>query len=196
MDAYKRLPPLNALRAFEAVARHLSMKLAAEELHVTPAAVSHQIKGLERHLGVTLFRRLNRALLLTDEGQLCLPGVREGFERLAGAMDPLRARERRSVLVASVAPSFATRWLVPRLDRLAAAHPELELRMTAEMALADFRRDDVDVGIRFGAGEYPGLRSVKLFGDTVVPMCSPGLTSGRNALRRPADLLRHTLLHD
>jgi LysR family glycine cleavage system transcriptional activator len=196
MDAPRRLPPLNALRAFEAVARHLSMKLAADELHVTPAAVSHQIKGLERHLGVTLFRRLNRALLLTDEGQLCLPGVREGFERLARAMDPLRARERRSVLVASVAPSFATRWLVPRLDRLAAAHPDLELRITAEMSLADFRRDDVDVGIRFGAGQYPGLRADKLFSDTVVPMCSPRLTAGRRALRRPADLLRYTLLHD
>lgn len=196
MDAPGRLPPLNALRAFEAVARHLSMKRAADELHVTPAAVSHQIKGLERHLGVALFRRLNRALILTDEGQLCLPGVREGFERLARAMDPLSARERRSVLVASVAPSFATRWLVPRLDRLAAAHPDLELRITADMALADFRRDDVDVAIRFGAGQYPGLRSDKLFSDTVAPMCSPRLTSGRAALKRPADLPRFTLLHD
>jgi LysR family glycine cleavage system transcriptional activator len=196
MEPPRRLPPLNALRAFEAVARHLSMKRAADELHVTPAAISHQIKGLERHLGVTLFRRLNRALLLTDEGQLCLPGVREGFERLARAMDPLRARDRRSVLVASVAPSFATRWLVPRLDRLSAAHPDLELRITAEMALADFKHDEVDVGIRFGAGQYPGLHSIKLFGDAVVPMCSPRLMAGRTALKKPADLLRFTLLHD
>jgi LysR family transcriptional regulator, glycine cleavage system transcriptional activator len=195
-DPPGRLPPLNALRAFEAVARHLSMKRAADELHVTPAAVSHQIKGLERHLGVALFRRLNRALLLTDEGQLCLPGVREGFERLAHAMDPLSARERRRVLVASVAPSFATRWLVPRLDRLAAAHPDLELRITAEMEMADFRRDDVDVGIRFGPGNYPGLRSDKLFSDTVMPMCNPDRVAGRAPPRKPADLVRYPLLHD
>lgn len=196
MEGPRRLPPLNALRAFEAVARHLSMKRAAEELHVTPAAVSHQIKGLEQHLGVPLFRRLNRALLLTDEGQLCLPGVREGFERLARAMDPLSARERRRVLVATVAPSFATRWLVPRLHRLAAAHPDLELRITAEMELADFRRDDVDVGIRFGAGTYPGMRSDRLFSDTVVPMCSPDQVGGRPPPRKPADLVLYPLLHD
>lgn len=191
-----RLPPLNALRAFEAVARHLSMKQAAAELHVTPAAVSHQIRGLEQYLGVPLFRRLNRALLLTDAGQLCLPGVRDGFERLARAMDSLRASERRSVLVASVAPSFATRWLMPRLGRLAAAHPTLELRITADMALADFRRDDVDVAVRFGGGIYPGLRSDKLFDDTVVPMCSPRLLAGKTLLRTPDDLTRVTLLHD
>ncbi|MGH8630197.1 MAG: LysR family transcriptional regulator, partial [Burkholderiales bacterium] len=133
----RRLPPLNGLRAFEAAARHLSFALAAKELHVTPAAISHQVKGLEEHLGVRLFRRLSNGLELTTAGQACLPELREGFDRLAGAVEQLRAHEAAKTLAVSVAPSFATRWLSPRLHRFVGAHAELDVRITASTRLID-----------------------------------------------------------
>jgi LysR family glycine cleavage system transcriptional activator len=192
----RRLPPLNALRAFEAAARHLSVAKAAAELNVTPAAVSHQVKALEADLGVVLFRRLNRGLLLTDAGQRALPLLSEGLGRLREAVDRALEQEAKGALTVSVAPAFATKWLVPRVERFAAQHPDVDLRIAASMRLADFRTDGVDVAIRFGQGTYPGLVSDKLLAETFVPMCSPKLLQGPCPLERPRDLVRHTLLHD
>lgn len=190
-----RLPPLNALRAFEAAGRHLSLTRAAEELHVTPAAVSHQIKTLEDYLGVKLFRRMNRALLLTDAGQACLPGLRKGFEHLAEAVDAARLQIAHRALTVSVAPSFGAKWLVPRLDHFYAEHPGMDVRVEASTRLVDPLREDIDLCIRFGQGNYPGLHVECLMADEVIPVCSPELLKGPKALHTPADLRHHTLLH-
>lgn len=192
----RRLPPLNALRAFEAAARHLSLSRAAEELSVTPAAVSHQIRTLEDHLGVALFRRDGRSLLLTDAGQACLPGIREGFERLSSAIDEIDSLGMAGVLTVSVAPSFAAKWLVPRLDRFQAKHPEIDVRVSASMQVTDFSRDDVDMAIRYGAGRYPELVVERLLEESVFPVCSPGLLKEKGAIDTPEALRNHTLLHD
>ncbi len=192
----RRLPPLNALRAFEAAARNLSFKEAAAELNVTPAAISHQVKALEEHLGVALFRRLNRRLLLTDAGQAALPDLRVGFDKLAAAAERLGAHRARGLLTVSVEPSFAAKWLVRRVDRFAAAHPEIDLRIDATAELVWLGQDGVDMGIRYGAGHYAGLRADRLIGEEVFPVCSPRLLDGPRPLRTPADLARHTLLHE
>jgi LysR family glycine cleavage system transcriptional activator len=191
-----RLPPLTAIRYFEAAARHLSFTKAAEELHVTHSAISHQIKALEEWLGVPLFRRMNRAVMLTDAGQAYVRPVREAFERLGEASRILRAREQGGTLTVSVMPSFAAKWLVPRLGGFRAAHPEIDVRISASEKLVDFNREDVDVAIRFGRGQWPGLRSELLMADELFPVCSPKLLEGPLPLREPADLIRHTLLHD
>ena len=192
----RRLPPLNALRAFEAAARHLSFTRAAQELHVTQTAISHQIKGLEERLGVRLFRRLPRGLLLTEEAQRLLPPVRDAFDQIAAAVERLSAGGSGARLTVSVLPPFAAKWLVPRLGRFRAAHPDLDLRIGATSELVDFARDDVDVGIRMGRGIYPGLRVERLFGESLVPVCSPELRAGPHPLLRPRDLRHHVLLHD
>jgi len=191
----RNLPPLNALRAFEAAARHLSFTKAARELHVTQAAVSHQIKGLEEYLGVPLFHRHRKAVLLTEAGQLCLPGLRDGFDRLAAAVDSIRNLDNANVLTVTTPPSFAAKWLVPHLDQFRTAHPDFEVRIDASTNLVDFERENVDVAIRYGSGSYPGLESELLFGIEVFPVCSPRLCKGRHGLRTPADLKWHTLLH-
>ena len=195
MTQEARLPPLNALRAFEAAGRHLSFSRAADELHVTPAAVSHQIKALEAFLGVKLFRRRHRALLLTDAGQACLPGLREGFDRLAEAVEAARLDSTGRALTVSVAPSFGAKWLVPRLDHFTTAHPGIDVRIDASTRLADPLREDIDLCIRYGPGNYPGLHVECLLAEEVVPVCSPALLEGPEALQAPADLCRHTLLH-
>ena len=192
----RRLPPLNALRAFEAAARHLSFTRAAAELHVTQTAISHQIKALEERLGVRLFRRLPRGLLLTEAAQRLLPPVRDAFDQIAAATERLAVSGSGATLTVSVLPSFAAKWLVPRLGRFRAAHPDLDLRISSSSELVDFARDDVDVGIRMGSGVYPGLRVERLFGEALVPVCSPVLREGPHPLRRPEDLARHVLLHD
>lgn len=189
------LPPLNALRAFEAAARHLSFKKASEELHVTPAAVGHQVKALEDFLGVLLFRRLNRALMLTDAGQACLPDLREGFGKLESAVERLRAHDGRGLLTVTVAPTFAVTWLVPRLVRFQAAHPRITVRIESTMANVDLVRHGIDLGIRFCPDVEPGLRGETLFGERVVPVCSPRSLEGPDALRRPDDLASQTLIH-
>ncbi len=191
----RRLPPLNALRAFEAAARHLSLTRAAEELHVTPAAVSHQVKGLEGYLGVKLFRRANRSLLLTDAGQACLPGLHEGFDRLAQAMEAVRARDESGPFTVTVPPSFGAKWLVTRLDRFSHKHPGYDVRLDASMRLVDLMREGVDIAVRYGAGRYKGMRVDCLMDEVVIPVCSPRLLQGNNPLREPEDLCRHTLLH-
>lgn len=191
-----RLPPLNALRAFEAAAKHLSFKLAADELNVTPAAISHQIKALEADIGVPLFRRLNRALLLTDAGQLLLPDIRNGFQSFHRAMERLRTRNDDNILTVATAPSFAAKWLVPRLDRFSRAYPDLDVRISASMQMVDYETENVDIGIRFGGGDYPGVESELLLTDTAFPVCSPQLLEGEHALRSPEELRFHVLLHD
>ena len=192
----RRLPPLNSLRAFEAAARHLSFTRAADELHVTPAAISPQIKALEEHLGVPLFRRLNRAVMLTDAGQACLPGLSEAFDRMAAVLERLRVQDCGGPLTVSTSPAFAAKWLVPRLERFQERCPEIDVRVSAAMRLADFAREDVDVAIRYGPGRYPGLLAELLLTNEVVPVCAPALLEGPRPLRAPQDLCHHTLLHD
>lgn len=192
----RSLPPLNALRAFEAAARHMSFTKAADELAVTPAAVSQQVRSLEAFLGQPLFRRRNRTLLLTDAAQACLPYIRDGFERFAEGLDRLAAAEEGGVLAVSVAPSFASKWLVPRLDRFREQHPAIDVWVSAAMELVDFARDNVDIAIRYGAGRYPGLKVERLLAECVFPVCSPQLLGGDHPLRTPDDLRHHTLLHD
>jgi len=191
-----RLPPLNGLRAFEVVARHLSFTRAADELHVTPAAVGQQIRALETFLGVALFERLHRSLRLTDAGRSCLPEVQTGFRKLRDAVDRVRAAQRSSVVVVSVEPDFAARWLVRRLDRFNVAHPDVDVRLDATLRLVDLAREEVDVAVRYGSGNWTGLRSEPLFEDEMFPVCSPRLLRGPHALRRPADLCHQTLLHE
>ena len=192
----RRLPPLNGLRAFEAAARHLSFTKAADELHVTQAAISHQVKALEEHLGIALFRRLNRALMLTEEGQSYMPALREAFDRIDHATARLASFDARGPLTLSVLPSFAAKWLVPRIGRFRDVHPDIDVRVAPEHALVDFGRGDVDVAIRYGRGKYDGLRSDRLFTEEVVPVCSPAVAEGPHPIRVPADLRHHTLLHD
>ena len=189
------LPPLNALRAFEAAGRHLSLTKAASELHVTPAAVSHQVKGLEGYLGVKLFRRVGNSLLLTDAGQACLPGLSEGFDQLADAIDRQKGHDARGPLHVSVAPAFASKWLVPRLERFDARHPDIDVRISASLEVADLDREGFDAAIRLGRGSYPGLDVHEIFAESVVPMCGPNLLEGLHPLRKAADLRHHVLLH-
>lgn len=192
----RRLPPLNALRAFEAVGRHLSVSRAAAELNVTPAAVSHQVKGLETALGVSLLRRLNRAVVLTEAGQLCLPLLSEGFDRLNEAVAKLETGGDAGVLTVSVTPGFASKWLVPRLERFTEANPAIDVHINATMEVSDLKRGGADIAVRFGTGNYPDLVSDKLFDESAVVVCSPSLVDGRVPLREPADLAGHVLLHD
>ncbi len=191
-----RLPPLNSLRAFEAASRHMSFQKAAEELHVTPAALSYQIRQLEDHLGLKLFRRLNRAVELTEHGQIIAPGIREGFDRLQQTMRQLARRRSSNVLVVTAGPAFTAKWLTPRLYRFIAKHPEIDARVSASIRPSNLAVEDIDVAIRFGPGNYPGHRSIKLQDEYVTPLCAPSLLSGDKALRTPEDLAKHTLIHD
>ncbi|MFI3245213.1 MAG: transcriptional regulator GcvA [Ferrimonas sp.] len=192
----RRLPPLNALKAFEAAARNLSFTRAAEELFVTQAAISHQIKALEAHLGLKLFRRRNRSLLLTEEGQSYFLDIKDLFTQLADATERLLARSATGALTVSMTPSFAIQSLVPKLARFAEAHPEIDVRIKAVDREEDSLTEDVDVAIYFGRGNWPGLRADKLRSESFVPLCSPQLLQGKKPLRHALDLEQHTLLHD
>ncbi|WP_068110034.1 transcriptional regulator GcvA [Tropicimonas marinistellae] len=182
-----RLPPLTALRAFEAAARHLSFSKAAEELRVTPAALSFQIKSLEEHLGQPVFRRLNRAVELTEAGRVLAPGVSDGFSALNSAWRSARRLQETQTLNITAGPAFTSKWLAPRLFDFAAAHPDLELRFVATLKLADLERDPVDAAIRFGEVVDPALFSREIFRDWVTPMMSPALAeqvTGMECLRK------------
>jgi LysR family glycine cleavage system transcriptional activator len=192
----RNLPPLNSLKAFEAAGRHMSFSKAAEELSVTPAAISHQVKTLEDHLGIQLFRRLPHGLLLTDAGQTCLPQLGRSFDGLAAAIDDLRSREEKGVLTVSVMPSLAAKRLLPALFRFQSQHSEIDLHIWATTSSADFARDNVDVAIRYGLGEWPGLRVDSLRAEELFPVCSPALLDGPHPLSSPDNLRHHTLLHD
>jgi LysR family glycine cleavage system transcriptional activator len=189
------LPSLNGLRAFEAAARHLSFTRAAAELHVTQTAISHQIRRLEAQLGMRLFTRGSRALSLTQEAQVYLPAVRAAFEDLHAATARLLRPNRDQLLTVSTMASLAAKWLLPRLGGFQAAHPGIEVRISTSAHLVDFRREEVDVAIRYGRGRWAGLRAQWLMAEDIFPVCSPALVQGKKALRRPADLAHHTLLH-
>ncbi|MDA9439121.1 transcriptional regulator [Bradyrhizobium sp. CCBAU 51745] len=190
-----RLPSLNGLRAFEAAARHLSFTLAAGELNVTQTAISHQIRRLEEELGIRLFIRQNRALALTPEARDYLPGVRAAFNDLRLATDRLLRKDDDKVLTVSTLASLAAKWLLPRLADFQDAHPDIDVRITTSTSLVDFQRDDVDAAIRYGRGQWPGLRADWLMADELFPVCSPSLLRGDKPLRRPEDLRGYPLLH-
>jgi LysR family transcriptional regulator, glycine cleavage system transcriptional activator len=190
-----RLPSLNGLRAFEAAARHLSFTNAASELNVTQTAISHQIKRLEQELGIRLFVRQNRALALTPEAKDYLPGVHAAFNDLRVATERLLRRENDHILTISTLASLAAKWLLPRLSAFQEAHPGIDVRITTSTALVDFKNDDVDAAIRYGRGQWPGLRADWLTADRLFPVCSPALLTGNRPLRSPEDLADHVLLH-
>ena len=204
-----RLPSVNALRAFVAAARHSSFKKAAAELHVTPAAVSHQVKALEEELGITLFRRFANGLALSPQGASLLPGLERGFEQLASAVDALRQSVEPNRLDVAVAPSFAARWLLPRLQGFIERHPEIDVRISATESLIE--RDAVGraptgvdapaeeqhgVAIAFGRGDYPGYRVEPLISPQLALFCAPKMLKGKHPLKHPDDLRHQTLLHD
>jgi LysR family glycine cleavage system transcriptional activator len=187
------LLPLNALRAFEAIARHLSFARAAEELHVTPAALSHQIRALESQLGLALFQRKTRAIELTEAGRLIYPGLHAGFASVRNAVGQLARARDTNVLVISATPGLSAKWLMPRLWRFLHAHPQIDARVSASLKLADLSVDGVDVAIRLSKGDHPELHVEKLFQDSMLPLCSPRLIE--QGLRSAADLPRFPLIH-
>ncbi len=193
-----RLPPLNALRAFEAAARHLSMKEAAAELAVTPGAVSQLIRGLEERLGTPLFRRANRSLALTEAGLAYFTPIRHAFRQIGEATRRLEALPQIGTLTVSAPPAFATAWLVPLLGRFRLRHPTIELNVTTTRRLVNFATDGVDLAVRHGLGRYPGLRCDRIAAVSMIPVCSPGFLASVGAAKpnTPADLLRLPLLHD
>jgi LysR family glycine cleavage system transcriptional activator len=191
-----QLPPLNALRAFEATARHLSVKNAADELCVTPGAVSQLIKTLELHLGVPLFRRANRGIFLTDVGQAYLPPVRNAFRQISDATRRVAVPADTGILTVSATPFFASAWLVPRLKSFQDAHPDIDLQVVTGTALADFSRDGVDVAIRHGMGRYPGLSSQRVLTVEIVPVAAPALVKSLGMPATPAELTRWPRVND
>ena len=191
----RSLPPLTSLRAFEAAARSLSFTRAARELHVTPAAISHQIRGLEHFLGVTLFQRAGRRLELTRDGQVAADHFSDAFERIARGVRALRPETREGGLAIGVTPAFATRWLLPRLESLTAALAGVRVTLVTGTAPVDFEIDEVDVAIRFGAVTGAGTLGDALFREIVAPMAAPAFVR-RHPLRKPTDLARVRLLHD
>lgn len=191
-----RLPPLNALKAFEVATRHMSFQKAAEELSVTPSALSYQIRQLEDFLQVSLFDRLNRAVRLTDAGQRIAPGIQDAFERLTQTMGRLKAAPPANVLTVSTGPAFAAKWLSPRLHKFLERHPDIDIRISANLRLADFRADEIDVAIRFGGGKYAGLHVETLSEEHVLPLVSPRLLERFGGRLEARDLDKLTLLHD
>lgn len=189
-----RLPSLNGLRAFEAAARHMSFTLAAAELNVTQTAISHQIRRLEEELGIRLFVRQNRALSLTPEAKEYLPGIRAAFNDLRLATDRLLRKDDGNVLTVSTLASLAAKWLLPRISDFQEKHPGIDVRITTSTALVDFKSGGVDAAIRYGRGQWPGLRADWLMADRMFPVCSPELLK-RKPLRKPEDLANHVLLH-
>ena len=189
------LPSLNGLRAFEAAARHLSFTRAASELNVTQTAISHQIRRLEQQLGKRLFVRKTRTLTLTRDAADYLPAIRAAFDDLRRATERLQRPDRDGLLTVSTTASLAAKWLVTRVASFQDAHPGMEVRITTSSHLVDFQREEVDMAVRYGRGNWPGLRIQWLMAENIFPVCSPALLKGRKPLRRPEDLAHHTLLH-
>jgi LysR family glycine cleavage system transcriptional activator len=191
----RRLPPLNALKAFEAAARHESFTRAAEELCVTQGAVSHQVKALEAELGIKLFNRERQRLLITEAGRQYLAVVRDALDRIAVGTERLVQRQTSGVLTISTSPDFAAKWLVHRLTRFAEAHPGIDLRVSATMHHVDFAREDVDIAVRHGDGSWSALDVTRLTTEHLFAVCSPKLLAGRRRLAKPSDVLKFPLMH-
>jgi LysR family glycine cleavage system transcriptional activator len=191
----RRLPPLNALKAFEAAARHESFTQAAEELFVTQGAVSHQVKALELELGIKLFNRERQRLIITEAGREYLTILRDAFDRIAVGTERLLQRQSSGALTVSTSPDFAAKWLVSRLGRFAEEHPSIDLRVSATLHHVDFAREDVDLAVRHGDGNWPGLDVVRLSAEQLFPVCSPKLMAGRHRLTKPADVLKFPLIY-
>jgi len=190
-----RLPPLSALRVFEAAARHESFKQAAEELFVTPGAVSQQIRLLEDHVGVELFIRDGRRVVLSDAGKASALILKEAFEKMFEATRLMKSGLQKGRVTVSAAPSFAAKWLMPRLYEFSEANPDIDVWVSADMAPVDFAVSDIDLAVRYGNGHYSGLNVEHLLAESVVPVCSPDLFEAA-PINRPADLVNHVLLHD
>jgi LysR family glycine cleavage system transcriptional activator len=190
-----RLPPLNAVRAFEATARHLSVTAAANELHVTPGAVSRQVHALEAFLKIALLVRGHREISLTPRGQDYYKAITRSLELLRDATGVVKRAAQKRQLRIRAYTAFAMRWLIPRLSSFHAAHPKVEVLLTASLEPVDFARDDLDGAIRLGAGDWPGVKAHRLAPNILAPVCSPALRRSGPPLRRPADLEEHTLLH-
>jgi LysR family transcriptional regulator, glycine cleavage system transcriptional activator len=195
MTAPYALPPLNGLRAFEAVARHLSFQNAAEELFVTPGAISQQIKKLEEILQTSLFNRDSHGVSLTEAGLQLLPGLSAGFEQLDSAVQSLKRNTEAQHVTISSTPSFAAKWLVARLENWTALHPEIDVRMSASLNLANFGPDGIDIAVRFGSGNYDGLSSTLLLKESFVVVCSPIFVEGAHPITSPEALRDQTLIH-
>jgi LysR family transcriptional regulator, glycine cleavage system transcriptional activator len=190
----RRLPPLNELRSFEAAARYESFTRAAEELHVTQSAVSQQVKALETELGLKLFGRERQRLKITPAGRDYRIVIREALDHIGAGTERLMQRQNASVLTVGTSLDFAAKWLVHRLARFAAAHPGIDLRVSATMHTVDFAREDIDVAVRHGDGNWPGLEATRLCAEQIFAVCSPKLLAGRYRLQRPADVLKWPLL--
>ena len=191
----RRLPPLNALKMFEASARNLSFSGASEELFVTPSAVSHQVKTLENFLGVELFHRSNRKVTLTPQGEQYLASVKHAFDEIEMATQRLSATQGASVVQISVAPNFLIRWLMPRMSRFRALFPDVELQINASMGLLDFNRTSTDMAVYYGNGEWDDIEVEFLRKVMLVPVCGPGLLQTGPPLEKPSDLANHTLIY-
>jgi LysR family transcriptional regulator, glycine cleavage system transcriptional activator len=190
-----RLPPLNALKAFEAAARHESFTRAAEELCVTQGAVSHQVKALESELAIKLFNRERQRLIITEAGRDYLATVRDALDRIAAGTERLLQRQNAGVLTVSTSPDFAAKWLVHRLGHFAEAYSGIDLRVSATLHHVDFAREEVDLAVRHGDGNWPGLDAVRLCAEQLFVVCSPKLLEGRRRIGRVADILKFPLLH-
>lgn len=186
------LPPLSSFRVFEAAARHLSFTKAAEELHVTPAAVSQKVRSLEAHYGLSLFARNTRGMALTAIGSAILPGIKEGLGLLHAAHQRLQDERKSGILTVSVYPSLAEKWLIPRLERFRESHPDIDLRIDSSYEIADFERDGVDVAIRYGAGHYPDRVTIPILDEITFPVASPGVAEKLQTLE---DLRDVPLIH-
>lgn len=190
------IPGTRALRTLEAAGRHLNFTRAAEELGLTPAAVSHQIKDFEEQLGVALFSRSSRMIELTEAGALIHTAAAEALDRIGRAVARARKIKRGTTEIRLTMDAiFASKWLLPRIDRFRKLHPDIELRFDIASEVRDFGYDDIDIGIRFGGGKYPGLIAQRLFENVIIPVCSPLLLRNGPPLNEPVDLLRHTLVH-
>ena len=189
------LPPLNNLKTFEAAARHESFTRAAEELCVTQGAVSQQVKALEQGLGLKLFNRERQRLVITEAGRDYLLTVRDALDRIAVGTERLLKRQTAGVLTVSTSPDFAAKWLVHRLGHFAEAHSEIDLRVSATLHHVDFAREEVDLAVRHGDGNWPGLDTVQLSDEKLFAVCSPTLLSGRRRLGKPADIMKFPLIH-
>jgi LysR family transcriptional regulator, glycine cleavage system transcriptional activator len=191
----RRLPSLNALKAFEAAARQDSFTRAAEELCVTQGAVSHQVKALETELGLKLFNRERQRLVITEAGREYLGVIRDAFDRIALGTSRITQQQEAGILTVSTSPDFAAKWLVHRLGRFAELHPGIDLRVSATMHHVDFAREDVDMGVRHGDGSWPGLEAVRLCKEELFPVCSPQLVTKRNGFQKASKVLKLPLLH-